>query len=615
MAMRNVSIILAVLVLGLGVRASAQVKAGDASVDLNATVSAGYSDNSSNVAGSDHSFVGGGAANLFGSYYNPNFLSFSASPYYNQSRLNSTFQSITAASGVSATANIFSGSHFPGSISYSDTLNSSGNFGIPGLANYTTHGNTDTLGVNWGVHLEDLPTLNLSFSNANNAYSIYGANTQGNMHSNVFSATSGYQIAGFHFNGGYEHSGVQTVIPEILAGEAPLHSNTGTNSFSFGVGHNLPWNGSASAAATRMKINTDYGDTAFTDKFDTNIDTLSGALNFAPVAHLNVGANTYYTDNLEGTLYNTLETAGVSLPQFQAQQSSSALSLTGYVNYEMPAEHLILNAYFQRQQQTFLGSSFASDSYNGTATYSNSLLGGQFNGVLGMTRTSTNASRQSMLGLNGTVNYARQIRRWTVGGGLNYSQATQTVLIAYTSSGFSYNGNLARRLGRRAYWGAYASGGRSLLTNQPGSANSSHSYSTSLSLFRFSLNGSYSTSSGNALLTPTGLVPTPLPLPVISPGAVVLYNGRSYSTGISSSPKRGLTLSASYGKGLSDTRSPLNSSNNNNETAYFLLMYNFRKIGFTSGYSRLVQGFSLPGTQTARVNSFYVGISRWFSFF
>ena len=97
-----------------------------------------------------------------------------------------------------------------------------------------------------------------------------------------------------------------------------------------------------------------------------------------------MGANTFYTDNLEGTLYNTLLTAGVTVPQNEAQQSSHDLSLTGYANYEMPAQHLNLNAFVERQQQSFLGISFASDSYNGTASYSNTLLGGSFNGVLGV---------------------------------------------------------------------------------------------------------------------------------------------------------------------------------------------------------------------------------------
>jgi hypothetical protein len=156
---------------------------------------------------------------------------------------------------------------------------------------------------------------------------------------------------------------------------------------------------------------------------------------------------------------------------------------------------------------------------------------------------------------------------------------------------------------------------RNLLTAVPGSANSSQSYSTSLSLPRFSINGAYSTSSGNALLTSTGLVATPVPLPAISPTAVVLYSGRSYSVGVGSSPIRGLTLSANYAKALSVTNSNSTASNNNYENVYFLLTYQVRKLNFQAGYLRLVQGFSVSGTPQTIVGSYFVGISRWFNFF
>ena len=248
--MKRAPTILAVFILALAARTSAQVKSGEASMNLNGNVSVGYSDNYSNVTASDHSIIGAGAADLSGSYYNPNFLSFDVQPFYNQSRLNSTFNSLTSASGVNASAKIFSGSNFPGSISYSTAFNSSGSFNVPGLANYTTHGNNDTLAATWGVHLENLPSLNLSFSDGNNAYSVYGANTKGRLHSDTFSATTAYQIAGFNLNGGYQYAGSKIMTPEFLTGELPQQSNSGANSFFLGVGHNLPWNGSFSAAAT-----------------------------------------------------------------------------------------------------------------------------------------------------------------------------------------------------------------------------------------------------------------------------------------------------------------------------------------------------------------------------
>jgi hypothetical protein len=612
---KRILTILAVVALAPTAPLLAQVAAGEASLNLSGTISAGYTNDNSNNSGSDHSISGAGSADLSGSYFNPNFLSFDIQPFYNQSRVNSTFQSFTAASGVNASAKIFGGSHCPGSITYSTSFNSSGNLNIPGLANFTTHGNNDVFAVTWGVHTDHLPSLDLSFANADNDYTVYGANTKGSLHSETFTASSAYKIAGFNMNGGYQHNDTHALTPEILADELPQYTNAGANSFSFGVGHNLPWNGSFSAAAARLDISTNYGDTTTTNNYNTSVDTLTGAVNFAPRLHLNLGATTYYTDNLEGTLYNTLLTSGVTVAQNEGQETSHDLSMTGYANYGILAEHLNLHAFAERQQQDFAGLSLASDSYSGTATYSNKLLGGSFNGVLGLTRTSINTAQDSLLGLSASVNYTHQIERWNVAGGLGYSQDAQTILIAYTTSGYNYTGSLGRRIRRRSYWGAYVSGAKSQLSNQPGSTTSSHSYTTSLSMSRFSINGTYSDSSGNALLTPSGLVSTPIPLPAVNPAAVVLYNGKAWSAGLGASPIRHLTMSATFAKALSGTQSGSTNSNNNSQNLNILVTYNFRKLSFISGYSRLDQGFSASGTSPAMVGSFYVGISRWFNFF
>jgi hypothetical protein len=611
---KNIAI-LAVFLLALAPRASGQVSAGEAKLNLNGTVSLGYTDNYSNLTGSDHGIAGGATADVSGAYFNPNFLSFDIQPFYNQSRDNSSSQSITAASGVNASAKVFGGSSFPGSISYTTTFNSSGNFNIPGLTNYTTHGNSDVLAINWGVHLDDLPTLNFSFSNANNAYSIYGTDAQGTLHSNMFSVSTAYQVAGFSLNGGYQHSGSNALTPELLTGEPPQESNIDSNSFSFGITHNLPGHGNFSAAATRLNLSSNLGDTASSDSYNTHIDTVTSGVNFAPRTHLTLGANAFYTDNLEGTLYNTLVTSGVSVVQNEGQTSSHDMSLTGYAGYDMPEHHLVLHGYVERQQQTYLGIEFASDSANGQATYFNTLLGGSFNGVVGVTWSALNINNQSLVGVNASVNYTHQIQRWTVAGAFSYSQAAQTLLIAYTSSGYNYSGSLGRRIRRRSYWGVYASGARTLLTDEPGTANTSQSYSTSLSLSRYSLSGSYSQSSGNALLTTTGLVTTPVPLPSVNPASVVFYNGKSVSMGLGANPIHGLSLSAVYAKGLSNTVSSSTTSNNNNANLNFLLTYNVRKLAFNAGYSRLNQSFSLSGTPPTMLGSFYVGISRWFNLF
>jgi hypothetical protein len=131
----------------------------------------------------------------------------------------------------------------------------------------------------------------------------------------------------------------------------------------------------------------------------------------------------------------------------------------------------------------------------------------------------------------------------------------------------------------------------------------------------FSVNGSYSVSRGNALLTSTGLVTTPVPVTALNPAAVVLFNGKSYSVGLGANPIRKLTFSAIYSKALSTTDITSTNSNNRTDNLNFLMVYNFRKLSFQSGYLRLVQGFSASGTPPALLGSFYVGVSRWFNFF
>ena len=128
--------------------AVAQLNLGELSSTLDGNLSAGYAGDYGNQISSDHSMALGGSGTLSGFYYNPNFISFAVSPYLNQARDNSTYQSISNASGVDFSSTIFGGSHFPGSINFAKAYNSEGNFAIPGQASYTTHGDATTFGVN-----------------------------------------------------------------------------------------------------------------------------------------------------------------------------------------------------------------------------------------------------------------------------------------------------------------------------------------------------------------------------------------------------------------------------------------------------------------------------------
>lgn len=612
MSKRGISVI-GGFFLVLALRAPAQVTVGDnLSMNLNANISAGYTADYGNVVQSDHGLTLGGSGDLSGSYYSPNFIAFHLQPYYNQSRANSDYQSISDSSGINATANIFSGSHFPGSVSFSKSYNSEGNFAVPGLANYTSHGNGDIFSVGWGVNIPDRPTLNLSFQDGSNNYSIYGTDSNSSSNFKTFSATSAYTLAGFNLNAGYHHVNTTAEIPDLTGTQGPEKSDSSGDSYSIGVGHRLPLNGGFSAGASRSDTSAEF----IGGNYSGTIDTLNAGLAFTPISKFSFGSNAQYNDNLAGTLITSILGAGGVAEQNTFQQGSHSLDLNNYANYRIPSIHITFNGNFDHREQSLFGETLGANSVTGSATYSNSLLGGTVSATGGVTENSITIRHQTTLGLLGSVNYSRRILGWTLSGGFNYSQNQQTLLITYTTSGYGYNGSLGRKLGRYSHFGLSASGSKNSVTNYAGSGTFSQSYSSILSFSRWaSLSGAYSKSSGNAILTGSGLTPTPIPVPVVTPTSIVLYGGHAYSFGLGSSPVKRLTISASYARAYSNTFSDELTSNNRTEMVTARFDYQFRQMHFQGGYTKLDQGFSLAGTPPTMLSSYYVGISRWFNFF
>lgn len=92
----------------------------------NGTISGGYAGQFSDASASGHSLNFGVNGNMSGFYHSPNFVSFNVMPYYNQSQNNSAFQALNDNSGLSATANFFSRSNFPGTVSFNKGYNAAG---------------------------------------------------------------------------------------------------------------------------------------------------------------------------------------------------------------------------------------------------------------------------------------------------------------------------------------------------------------------------------------------------------------------------------------------------------------------------------------------------------
>ncbi len=578
-------------------------------MNLNGQVSAGYTADYGNQIPSDHGITAGGNGTLNGFYYNPNFLSFQISPYYNQSRTNSTSSSIADSSGLVASASLFSGSNFPGSVSFAKTYDSLGTFNVPGLPNYTTQGNSEGFNIGWGVNVPDWPQLALNYAQGTNDYSIFGTNADGSSDYHNFNAHVMYKVDGFNLNGGFVHSQTNSEYPLVLEGQQIETMNNDANSYSFGASHNLPFHGSFGANYSRSDFSADFADS----RYSGTVDTVNSNVNLQPTARLTLGANFNYTDNLIGTLYQNIVSSGGILQQSTPSQTSSSWDASGLASYNI-AKHWIMSGTFEHRDQSYFGSEYGSNALTSSLNYWNRVLGGSFSTVLSVTRTTEDTFNQSTVGLLSVTNYSREFGYWDVSVSGNYFQNTQTFLVGYTTSGWGYSGQIGRRFGNM-HWNANAGGSRSLLNTSAGYGYSSQNYGTGLSLRWFGLNATYTKSSGTGLLGLNGVVVPPLQNGTILPTDVILYGGHAYGGGIGLNPFRRLTITFSYSRAFSDTLTNSVGSHNDFESVIGRLQYQYRQMFFFAGYSKFVQGFSASATPPSQLNSVYVGVQRWFNFF
>jgi len=597
--------------------AGAQLKVGDdLSLTGSGTISSGYSGSYGNQTDSSHSLSFGGSGTINGSYYDPRFLSFSVNPFYNQSRANSNFQSITDATGVAISSNIFSGSHFPGAVTYNNTYNSQGSFAIPGAADFITHGHGQAFGVNWSANLPDAPSVSAGFTVGNSSYSIYGTNGDGSSGYRNFYVHSQYLLAGFDLSGGLNLGASHAEIPAILAGGPQQSSTADTRNFNFAASHLLPTHGVASAAFTRTDLNSDY----LGYSFNGSIDTVNVVAGFNPTNKWNVSFGTSYSDNLSGQIYQSIVPTGgqgsapgaTEVQTTSSSASSHAFDFSANTVYSF-APNLQVHGQFIRRTQLLRGVSFGEDSLGGGVIYSHPVAGGYINANFFASDNKLDNSNASTLGLTSNASYNRRFGHWIASMAGSYGQNVQTLLVSYTTSNYGYNGSLARRIGR-VYWSATAGGSHSGLTLQPNTRYASQSYSTGLGVSRISFQAAFTTSDGNGLVTGTGVTPGPIP-PIVPTNLLSFFGGSSTSFSLSGSPVKRLTVSATYAKANSNTSSQGVFSDNKLEEEIFFMQYRFRKMGLSGGYSHVVQGFSASNLPPANFSSFSVSVYRWFNFF
>jgi hypothetical protein len=614
--------------------AVAQIQVGDnLSMNLNGVVGVGYNDVWGSDISSSHSVNFNGNGTLSGYYYNPNFLNFNFSPYYNQSSQNSQSRSLFNSTGFEFNSGIFGGSHFPGSITFAKSWDSEGNFGIPGVPNYTTRGSGQGFGIGWGAFVSGFPSLSASFNTGSSEYSVLGADQNGSNGYHNFNVRSGYSIAGFNLNAGYNVGNSHSEIPLVFSNDTIEKVNSNNDSWFVSASHMLPMHGSASVNFSRSYVNSDY----LGYSFNGTIDTLNAAAGIQPTQKLSLSVAIGYTDNLAGALYQSIIPGSSSASQGttgaqaqssgaagqplqsggvfqQSEQSSNALYISAYGAYAV-APNLQLNFDAQRRTQTFLGKTYGGNSYGAGIVYTRPLLGGSLNAAVNFADNTSDNSIGNALSFTTNLGYNRTFANWTVSGDVSYAQNVQTFLLTYMNSFYIYSANVRHRFGR-IVWTASAGGSHSLIVNQPNTGNGGESFSTSVGARRLTLAAAYSKTHGYGLLSGNGITSPPnLPPGVIPPEWLLLYGNSGYSFSVGTSPVRRLTLAASFSRADSNTVSGLIFSANHNEQVFVNGNYQFRKLTFTGGYGRLVQGFSASGVPASDVNSIYFGVSRYFNFF
>jgi len=602
---------LLLLVLAQGAQAQMQV-GDDVRMNLNGLLTAGYTGNYGDNIPSTHGLEFGGSATLNGSYYNPNFVNFTISPFYNQSQANSSFQSLTDSSGVTANVNLFTGSRFPGYASYSYLDNSTGTFGLVGSPNFTTVGKSQGFGVGWSALIPDWPTFSVNYSQGTGNGTIYGTNEESNSSTRTLNVRSTYELAGWHLNAQYDHLDISTNFPLFLGGQAGMNtSDFSGNDFGINGNHNLPWNGSLSITFNHSSYSGDFASTLGlnngVNNYTTNIETAYAT--FRPTPKLVLYANQSYTDNLNGFLYQSIANSGGGVPLLQLGTQSNSSLISAGANYSF-TKNLYGQAQITYYDQSYFGNSYQGTYFTGTVGYGKRIL--NIFTVSASVIESSNQFANSSLGFIGNLNAYKRFGLWELSGGFSYAQNVQTLLITYTTSYYNYNGNVHRRIGSSQWTGAF-NGTHSGFSQEPGTINQSEGFSTSLGWHRIDLNANYIKFRGQALLTSTGI--QPITTPGLAPLGLILYNGESYGAGVAVTPFRRLTISGNYSHATSDTLSGGTGSNNRTEIFYGQMQYRLRQINVLAGYTKFSQGISAAGVPPGSQYSYFVGVSRYINFF
>jgi len=592
----------------LAAPAAAQLKVGDdLGMSLNGQIGAGYDGNFGNTQLSSHNTSVNGDLNLTGYFYNPNFLNFFARPIYNRSQANSGDQSITDTTSINTGAGIFSGSHFPGSVSFGKSYNGTGTFGLPEVQGFTTHGDATHFGIGWSELLPKLPPVTAQYQQSTSTATLFGTNEDEHASTRDFNLGSSYNLDGWMMTARFNDVHTSTKLPSFVTTGEFLNTDETSKTFFYNANHRLPLKGSAA-------MNYSYGSfrgegNGLVTSGSDNIVT--GTVSLIPWSRWTATFGTQYDSDLNGAVEQQLFSAGAIAPQVNLGSHSHSLSVYNFDSLNV-GKGVTASFGVSHTDQVVYNRSLSATHFSAVVNYHfQKPLWGSFTVYTGVNDQSSDAGHQGT-GLVGGVNFDKRMLGVEWGASFSYAQNVQTILTNQVTSSYSYLANAKKRMGRRLYWVNSFHGFHSGLSDVQGLSNHSEGYSSNLSYRNYALGASFSRTYGTALITATGLVAAPGTIPTLPGNQYLLVNGSSYGINVGMNPVRRWTVAAAYSRAINDTKSPVGIDAGSAKVFTTFTQLQFRKISAGGGYTRLEQGLGATAGAPPTYSSFYVGIQRWF---
>ncbi len=601
------------LILMAGVPAHAQGTDADYHVDgfhlqhLSASASAGYDGQYSSDQSSTHDLGLGGSLSTGGYYYNPNFLSFNASTYYNRAESNADSTNLLTAKGYSFSSHIFGGSSTPGNVMLGQSWGNSGTYGIPGLVGATSTSDNRDFGVSWLFkRVSFLRNVSVGFADDASHMEILGLGVTADSHIKSYGiGTGGYLVAGFPLSGSYQHIN-STTSSNLGDGGGTVSGGTGTvDAFKFATGHTLPFRGKLTVSAYRMISNSTSG-----KESGRNVSDEVDAAISSRVWRLPISANIDYNDNVYGAMIQELNLSGQTVLVADNSPRIGTLLMNVSSSYSFP-HHIFVTGYASRQNEYLGGITVGQTSFGGNAAYN---FGKFLNGLTIIAGVHDSASQvgNNGLGMIGTATYTRNVNGWHMFANLNYNQNVQTVLALYTSSSVATSASVRRQVRHGLQFSVSAGYGRTVFNQQSGTSSYSENLSATISHHKQSASFSYARSGGEAIVTNTGLSPIPIPgVPNVSQP----FGGHSYSAGYSNNLIKRMSVAVGWSRFDSESTT-LGALSNIASTTYTGSMnYTYRKLNFIANAARVQQGVNASSAVPTQYTVYYFGVSRWFNFF